>query len=110
MGHGDRFGLAHPVRTVAPVLRGPSQHLGGAGRDAPQRDHRDLPGPGAAARTARAAASGVMAGQSRLRAVLLLALIAAALGGALLGRRSTSFSTAPSQAAPDVLRLGHVTL
>jgi pimeloyl-ACP methyl ester carboxylesterase len=45
-----------------------------------------------------------MAGRPRLRGLLLLALALGALGGALIGRRSMT------SAAPDVLRLGDLTL
>jgi pimeloyl-ACP methyl ester carboxylesterase len=51
-----------------------------------------------------------MAGRSRLRGLLLLALVVGALGGVLIGRRSTNALTAVTRAAPDVLRLGGVTL
>ena len=51
-----------------------------------------------------------MAGRSRLRALVLLALIAAAVAGALLGRRFLPHSTALAAAVPDVLRIGDLTL
>jgi pimeloyl-ACP methyl ester carboxylesterase len=51
-----------------------------------------------------------MAGKSRLRAGLLLALVLAALAGSLIGRRSSAPARALSTAAPDVLRLGDLTL
>ncbi len=51
-----------------------------------------------------------MAAKSRLRAVLLLALVTAALAGSLIGRRSMGHSVALSPAPPDVLRLGQLRL
>jgi len=51
-----------------------------------------------------------MAGRSRLRAVLLLALPLAVLGGLLLGRRSAVPALTAPAVVPEVLRLGALTL
>ncbi len=51
-----------------------------------------------------------MASKSPLRALALLALVLAALAGSLIARRSMGHPIALSAVAPDVLRLGHLTL